>query len=72
MAQWFGPKEPGFETGIRSWQGLVFLVLFLAAQIGVHFLPFQAWGLPHWAKSISGLVVLLIFAPVFYFHYQRD
>lgn len=72
MAQWFGPKEPGFETGIRSWQGIVALVVFLALMIGARYLPYAAWGLPRWSMQAAHVTILLVFAAVFYFHYQRD
>jgi hypothetical protein len=72
MAQWFGPKEPGFEMGIRSWQGWVVIAVFLVAMIGTRFLPFDAWGLPRWVRPVTALGLILLFAPLFYFNYERD
>jgi len=72
MAQWFGPREPGFALGIRSWQGWVATALFIALLAGARFTPFAAFGLPAWLGKIAPLGVLLIFLSIVYWKYERD
>ena len=72
MAQWFGPKEPGFELGIRSWQGWVATAIFLVLLIGARFIPFEGFGLPSIAHKVAPLVVVLFFLPILYWKWERD
>ncbi len=72
MAGWFGPKEPGFELGIRAWQGYAATALFVALLIGVHFFPFEDYGWPLWVGDGASLGVVLLFLLLVYFKYERD
>ncbi|MCP5411679.1 MAG: hypothetical protein H6924_06035 [Alphaproteobacteria bacterium] len=72
MVQWFGPKVPGFEMGVRSWQGWFAVMMFLVLMIGPQFTDFQALGLPHWMGAAIRASALCIFVPLFWMTYQKD
>ena len=72
MAQWFGPKEPGFELGIRTWQGWLATVVFIALLVGVRFIPFQILGFPLWAKNVVPGAVVVIFLSLVFWKWERD
>jgi hypothetical protein len=70
--QWFGPKEPGFELGVRTWQGWVAIATFLIFMIGPNFVDFHALGLPHWVEPAIRISAILIFVSLFLLTYRRD
>ena len=72
MSSWFGPKEPGFELGIRSWQGWLATAVFLIFLVGPRFINFAAFGLPSWSGTVIRIGAALIFLPLVYLTYDRD
>jgi hypothetical protein len=68
---WFGPKQPGYELGIYSWQGYAATALFLIFLVGPRFVHFQALGLPLWFGAAVRIADGLIFLPLVYLKYDR-
>ena len=65
VVQWFGPKVPGFELGVRTWQGWLATAIFLALMIIPHVVEFHTLGLPGWTGGAIRIAALLFFVPLF-------